>query len=125
MNKSILISARGLRKRYQGETEKGVQTPDLEVLRGLDLDVYSGDALCIMGSSGAGKSTLLHILGALDRPSSGAVYFQNRDISKFSDDELGQFRNKAMSFVFQFHHLLAEFSALENVMMPALIGGEG
>src|SRR3954462_11339711 len=104
MNKSILISARALRKSYRGEGEKGQSrgSTDLEVLRGLDLDIYTGDALCIMGSSGAGKSTLLHLLGALDRPTGGTVYFQNRDLFKFSDDELGQFRNKAMSFVFQF-----------------------
>jgi lipoprotein-releasing system ATP-binding protein len=76
-----------------------------------------------MGSSGAGKSTLLHLLGALDRATSGVVKFQDQDLSRLSDDGLSEFRNKSMGFVFQFHHLLSEFSALENVMMPALIGG--
>ena len=77
-----------------------------------------------MGNSGAGKSTLLHLLGALDRPTAGTVKFRGQDIFSFNDDKLSTFRNRAMSFVFQFHHLLSEFSALENVMMPALIGNE-
>jgi lipoprotein-releasing system ATP-binding protein len=118
---TLLISGRGLKKVYKSE---GQENLGVEVLKGLDIDIYSGEAICIMGSSGAGKSTLLHLLGALDRPSLGTVRFKDKDLTKLSDDELSRFRNKSMGFVFQFHHLLAEFSALENVMMPLLIGGE-
>ena len=130
----LLISARGLTKTYltEGSSVQGnggafkQNIPSsLQVLKGLDIDVYTGEAVCIMGSSGAGKSTLLHLLGALDRPTSGSVLFRNQDIFAFNDDRLSAFRNRSMSFVFQFHHLLGEFTALENVMMPALIGGEG
>jgi lipoprotein-releasing system ATP-binding protein len=127
----ILISAKSVRKTYRAEassSEKqghGQQPSEgLEVLKGIDLDIFTGEALCIMGSSGAGKSTLLHILGALDKPTSGAVEFRSQNLSTMSDDKLSEFRNRSMSFVFQFHHLLNEFTALENVMMPALIGGE-
>jgi lipoprotein-releasing system ATP-binding protein len=123
---SILLSARAVKKSYKAQ-EAGkdrVEAPSIEVLRGLDLDIYPGEALCIMGSSGAGKSTLLHILGALDRPTTGSVQFKGTDLSKLNDDQLSQFRNQSMSFVFQFHHLLSEFTAVENVMMPALIGNE-
>jgi lipoprotein-releasing system ATP-binding protein len=95
----------------------------LEVLRGVDLDIKSGEAVCIVGSSGAGKSTLLHILGTLDRPTLGKVYFKGIDLTRESDERLAGFRNQAMGFVFQFHHLMSEFSALENVMMPGRIGG--
>jgi len=119
---NLLLSGRGLKKTYSSEDPKNA---GVEVLKGLDIDIYTGEAVCIMGSSGAGKSTLLHLLGALDRPSGGSVAFKDQDLSKLSDDQLSSFRNKSMGFVFQFHHLLAEFSALENVMMPALIGGEG
>jgi lipoprotein-releasing system ATP-binding protein len=118
---SLLLSGRALKKTYSSDDPKN---PGVEVLKGLDVDIYAGEAVCIMGSSGAGKSTLLHLLGALDRPTSGTVSFKDQDLSKFTDDQLSNFRNKSMGFVFQFHHLLAEFSALENVMMPALIGGE-
>ena len=118
----MLISARGIFKSYKPE-DGGPDTMAVEVLKGLDLDIYAGDAVCIMGSSGAGKSTFLHLLGALDRPTMGSVRFRNQDLFSLSDDELSGFRNRSMGFVFQFHHLLAEFSALENVMMPALIGG--
>jgi len=120
----LLISAKGLHKTYKSE-DNSADAVAVHVLRGLDIDIYTGDAICIMGSSGAGKSTLLHILGALDRPSRGNVKFRNQELFSMSDDELSQFRNKTMGFVFQFHHLLAEFTALENVMMPALIGGIG
>jgi lipoprotein-releasing system ATP-binding protein len=130
IDERLLISARGIRKIYQGESvqnESGgraIERPSLEVLKGLDLDIYAGDALCIMGSSGAGKSTLLHLLGALDRPTSGTVNFRGQNLFAMNDDRLSEFRNRSMSFVFQFHHLLSEFTALENVMMPSLIGGE-
>ncbi len=95
----------------------------IEVLKGVSLDVHQGEALCIVGSSGAGKSTLLHILGTLDLPTLGRVYFNGVDLMKQSEAELSAFRNKELGFVFQFHHLLTEFSALENVMLPARIGG--
>ena len=108
-----LMKTSGLRKSYD----------QLEVLKGLEFELYAGEAICIMGSSGAGKSTLLHLLGALDRPSAGKVFYQDRDLFSMTDDELSLFRNRTMGFVFQFHHLLGEFSALENVMMPVLIGG--
>ncbi len=95
----------------------------LEVLRGIDLKIAKGEAVCIMGSSGAGKSTLLHILGTLDQPSLGKVLFKGVDITKKPDQELAKFRNESMGFVFQFHHLLSEFTAVENVMMPCRISG--
>lgn len=113
-----LISVRRVTKSYP----QGSQT--LEILKGLDADFYPGEAACIVGSSGAGKSTLLHIIGALDRPTSGQVLYKNENLFDKSDDDLALFRNKTIGFVFQFHHLLSEFTALENVMMPARIGGE-
>lgn len=97
---------------------------ELQILRGLSLDIYEGEALCILGSSGAGKSTFLQILGTLDRPQSGQLLFHSRDLLKMDDDELALFRNEKMGFVFQFHHLLAEFNALENVMIPCRIAGQ-
>ena len=95
----------------------------LEILKGINVDVYEGDSLCISGASGAGKSTLLHILGSLDRPSSGELYFDHKDLLKKNDEDLAKFRSDNLGFVFQFHHLLKEFNALENVMMPARIAG--
>lgn len=95
----------------------------LEVLRGIDLEIRAGDAVCIVGASGAGKSTLLHILGTLDKPTLGKVYFKGADLTRMSDDKLAQYRNQSMGFVFQFHHLMGEFTALENVMMPCRIAG--
>jgi len=95
----------------------------LEVLRGIDLEIKAGEAVCIMGSSGAGKSTLLHILGTLDKPTLGKVIFNGRDLTRESDEALAEFRNHSMGFVFQFHHLMSEFTALENVMMPCRISG--
>lgn len=95
----------------------------LEVLRGINLEIGVGEAVCIVGSSGAGKSTLLHILGTLDKPTLGKVFFKGRDLTRESDERLAEFRNQAMGFVFQFHHLMSEFNALENVMMPCRIFG--
>jgi lipoprotein-releasing system ATP-binding protein len=95
----------------------------LNILKGLDFEVVAGEAVCILGASGAGKSTFLHILGTLDRPTRGTVYFQNEDLFMKSDAELSQFRSQKLGFVFQFHHLLSEFTALENVMMPGRIAG--
>ncbi len=96
---------------------------ELTVLGGVDLRVESGEAVAIVGASGAGKSTLLHLLGALDRPTSGAVFLGGRDVSEVDGEELARMRNSGVGFVFQFHHLLREFTALENVMMPCLIAG--
>jgi len=96
----------------------------LYVLRGINLIVGKGEIIAIVGASGAGKSTLLHILGTLDRPTTGKVYYGDTDVFALPDDELARFRNKEIGFVFQFHHLLPEFTALENVAMPALITGK-
>lgn len=97
---------------------------NLQILRGLDFEVVSGEAVCILGASGAGKSTFLHILGTLDRPSLGSVYFQGEDLFGKSDAELSAFRAQKLGFVFQFHHLLSEFTAVENVMLPGRIVGQ-
>lgn len=93
----------------------------IPVLNGIDMEIQKGELLGIMGVSGAGKSTLLHILGALDQPSSGRVLYEGKDIFGFNEKQVAQFRNLTIGFVFQFHHLLPEFTALENTMMPALI----
>ncbi len=96
----------------------------LDVLKGIDLDIREGEALCIMGSSGAGKSTLLHILGTLDHPTLGKIFFDGVDLTRKSSAELASFRSQTMGFVFQFHHLLPEFTALENVLLPCRIAGD-
>jgi lipoprotein-releasing system ATP-binding protein len=97
---------------------------DLVIFAGLDLEVAVGEKLALIGESGAGKSTLLHLLGGLDRPSDGAIYFGQNDICRLSAPELAVFRNRELGFVWQIHSLLAEFTALENVMMPLLIRGQ-
>ena len=96
---------------------------ELKVLKGIDISVKEKEIVSIVGSSGAGKSTLLHILGTLDRPDAGSIAYDNRLVTSMKDDELAAFRNKTIGFVFQFHHLLPEFTALENVCIPAFIGG--
>ena len=95
---------------------------ELPVLCGIDTEISGGEMISIQGASGAGKSTFLHVLGTLDRPSSGHIYFDGLDVFSMSSAQLAAFRNQSIGFVFQFHHLLPEFSALENVAMPALIG---
>jgi lipoprotein-releasing system ATP-binding protein len=110
-----VISARGLRKAFKDARF------DLEVLRGVELEVRKGERLAIVGTSGAGKSTLLHVLGGLDSASSGSVSVLGEDMLKLSEAGRGALRNRALGFVYQFHHLLPEFSALENVAMPLLI----
>ncbi len=95
----------------------------INILKGVNLDLGYGETLAIVGASGIGKSTLLHILGALDRPDSGTFLFKGDDVLRFDSARLAKFRNESIGFVFQFHHLLSEFSALENTMMPALIKG--
>ena len=120
----VVLRARDVGKRY--DTAAG----GLDVLTGLDLDVAAGEMVAVVGESGTGKSTLLHLLGALDRPTSGAIEFRTSPSEPFEsvfakdDEALADFRNRAIGFVFQFHHLLPEFSALENVEMPALISGQ-
>jgi lipoprotein-releasing system ATP-binding protein len=94
---------------------------ELPVLDGIDLDIQAGEILAIVGASGVGKSTFLHILGALDQPTSGKVFYGDLDVFSLDNGKLSLFRNERVGFVFQFHHLLPEFSALENVMMPALV----
>jgi len=111
-----MISVRGLCKRFV--TDEGT----VEVLRGIDLEVRAGERIAIVGASGAGKSTFMHLLGGLDRPSEGSVRFEGEEIFSYPSAQLDAFRNRSVGFVFQFHQLLPEFTALENVMMPALIG---
>lgn len=111
-----LLEVDNLIKQY----DTGASEP-LEVLRGVTLTVQAGDIVAIMGESGTGKSTLLHLLGALDRPTRGTVRYRGDDLFAKDDEALARFRNRHVGFVFQFHHLLPEFSALENVAMPALI----
>lgn len=95
----------------------------LEVLKGIDLEIKQGEVVSIVGPSGAGKTTLLQIIGTLDRPDSGTVMYDGENVMIYKDSRLAQFRNRNIGFVFQFHQLLPEFSVLENVAMPALIGG--
>ncbi len=114
-----ILEARALRKVYRG----GDGNP-IEVLSGVDLTVSRGEFVAIVGASGSGKSTLLHLLGALDTPSSGVVLLGGQSYADESPEGLAAIRNRKLGFVFQFHHLLREFTALENVMMPLLIAGE-
>ena len=104
--------------------EKSFYTPagELKILRGVDLSIKPGEVIAIVGASGVGKSTFLHVLGTLDRPTSGKVFYEGADIFSKDNGSLALFRNRTIGFVFQFHHLLPEFSALENVMMPGLVG---
>lgn len=97
---------------------------ELQVLNNINLEIKKGEAVCLLGASGAGKSTLLQILGTLDRPTTGDVLFQGESVFSLNDDELAHFRNEKMGFVFQFHHLINEFTAIENVMLPCLLAGE-
>lgn len=115
MNDGMIIKTEGLYKNYENGMRK------LEVLKGIDLEVKRGELLIIQGSSGAGKSTLLHLLGALDEPTQGKVSIDGVDIYKLRDDKRAYIRNTKIGFVFQFYHLLPEFTVLENVILPALI----
>lgn len=96
----------------------------VEIFKNINLKIEEKESLAIVGSSGSGKSTLLHLMGALDIPTKGTVHFDNRNLAEFTPNQKAEFRNKTLGFVFQFHHLLPEFSALENVAMPAIIGGK-
>src|SRR5262245_27149721 len=113
-----MIQAQNLRKVYKAPAS------EIVVFDNVNLDVPKGSLVAIIGPSGAGKSTLLHLLGGLDTPTRGQVFFKNRNIFEWNAAELAKFRNRHVGFVFQFHHLLPEFTALENAMMPRLIGGE-
>jgi lipoprotein-releasing system ATP-binding protein len=115
---NALLEARGIRKVYVS----GDGQP-LDVLRGVDLEVHRGEFVAIVGASGAGKSTLLHLLGALDRPTAGDAWLDGSRYADLDERGLAELRNRKLGFVFQFHHLLREFTAFENVMMPLLIGG--
>ena len=114
---NTLLQVTGLRKAY------GAGTGAIEVLKGLDLTIGQAETVALVGASGAGKSTLLHILGTLDRPTGGQVLYDGKDVFGQSERALAAFRNRTIGFVFQFHHLLPEFTALENVQIPALIVG--
>ena len=115
MSETMLLQTVDVYKYFEHEGQR------IDVLQGVDFTLQAGERVAVVGSSGAGKSTLLHLLGALDHPSSGEIYFQEQALSQKTANELAQFRNQHIGFIFQFHHLLKEFSALENVMMPALI----
>ena len=110
-----LIEVRGLDKTFYDADR------EIRVLRGLDLVVQAGEEIAIVGESGTGKSTLLHIIGSLEKPTAGKVFFEGEDLFALDEKALAEFRNQKLGFVFQFHYLLADFTALENVMMPALI----
>lgn len=118
-DKQILIEIKDLKKSYPV-----TKTNNLKVLKGITLNIYKEDIIAIVGKSGAGKSTLLHILGTLDKPDSGKVIFDGTNIFEQKEKQISEFRNRQIGFIFQFHHLLPEFSAIENVMIAAMISGE-
>jgi lipoprotein-releasing system ATP-binding protein len=110
----MLLQANNIHKKYK----------DLQILKGIDLQIDAKEVVSIVGASGAGKSTLLHILGTLDKPDQGAVHINNQNILELTDKALARFRNEQIGFIFQFHNLLPEFSAIENVLLPGMIGGQ-
>lgn len=116
--KKNIIEAVDLTKNYM------TGASELKVLRGISFSIQQGEAICLLGASGAGKSTLLQILGTLDRPTDGKVYYRGEDVFSLNDESLALFRNQKMGFVFQFHHLIQEMNAVENIMLPALIAGD-
>jgi lipoprotein-releasing system ATP-binding protein len=118
MNMNIILSSENISKSYQ--SAKKVK---LEVLKSISVEIEQNKISVIVGASGAGKSTLLHLLGGLDRPDRGKVFYEQKNIFDFNNDKLARFRNENMGFVFQFHHLLPEFTALENVSIPQMIKG--
>ncbi|MEI6707554.1 MAG: lipoprotein-releasing ABC transporter ATP-binding protein LolD [Methylococcales bacterium] len=116
MSNAIILQCKKLTKRYQGEL-------DVDVLKGVDLTITAGERVAIMGVSGSGKSTLMHLLGGLDKPTSGEVILDGVNINQISTTKLAQLRNKSLGFIYQSHHLLGEFTVLENAAMPLLIAG--
>ena len=118
MDRENIYEIKDLSKNYQTSSQS------LSILKGLNFTVQTGSAICITGPSGSGKSTLLNIMGALDRPNRGKILYRNQDLSQWSDKQLAFFRRHKLGFVFQFHHLLKEFTVLENIAFPALISGQ-
>jgi len=114
----LVIEASGVHKSYF------IGKSELSVLKGINLNIEAGEIIAVIGASGAGKSTLLHILGTLDRPTSGTICYDGTDVFGLSDEKIARFRSLKIGFVFQFHHLLPEFTALENIAMPAMIAGK-
>jgi lipoprotein-releasing system ATP-binding protein len=118
MNKPMILQCRQLTKRYvQGDL-------DVDVLKGVDLEILEGERVAIMGASGSGKSTLMHLLGGLEKPTSGRVVLDGYDLNNIGAGKLSELRNRSLGFIYQFHHLLGEFTMLENVAMPLLIGNQ-
>ncbi|HPW76451.1 MAG: Lipoprotein-releasing system ATP-binding protein LolD [Candidatus Omnitrophica bacterium ADurb.Bin292] len=115
---AVILSTVDLRKNYE------MPTGSLEILRGVNLEVNRGEMLFVTGKSGSGKSTLLHLLGGLDRPSGGRIFYQGRDLAKASERELAKIRSRNIGYVFQFYHLLPELTVYENVLLPTLIAGK-
>ncbi|MBF0573770.1 MAG: ABC transporter ATP-binding protein [Desulfamplus sp.] len=119
MDKPLLISLKSISKKFKSSAK--VIEEDIEILKDVDFDIYKGETIAVVGASGTGKSTLLHIIGTLDHPSQGSLLFENKNLFELGQEELARFRNLKIGFVFQFHHLLQGFSAIENVMIPGLI----
>jgi lipoprotein-releasing system ATP-binding protein len=117
MSDAIVLQCRGLVRTFDDGASR------VEVLKGIDLDIAVGERIAIVGSSGSGKSTLLHCLGGLDLPNSGEILLSGSNLAKMDEAERGRLRNSSMGFIYQFHHLLPEFTSLENIAMPLLIGG--
>ena len=118
MTAETTLTVSGLTKTFRRRPE------EVQVLKGADLTVARAESLAIIGASGSGKSTLLHLLGGLDKPDSGSIHYGEQELGRLNEREMARFRNRMVGFVFQFHYLLPEFSALENVMMPALVTGQ-
>lgn len=115
---NVILECRGVTKFFEKDGRR------TDVLRGVDLTLHEGDMVSVVGQSGVGKSTLLHVMGTLEPISAGKIIFEGKDITRYSQHELAIFRNRKLGFIFQFHYLLQEFTALENVLMPALVAGE-
>lgn len=119
MDNKLLLDIKDIKKSYKISKEK-----NLEVLKGINLQINREEIVAIVGKSGAGKSTLLHLIGTLDNPDSGKIFFDGTDVYAMKEKELSKFRNSKIGFIFQFHHLLPEFTAIENVMIPSMIEGK-
>ena len=115
----MIVEAKNIKKRYYTGT-----SGSLEVLKGISLSFSEGEIVAVVGQSGAGKSTLVHLLGLLDKPSEGDILFDGENVTGYSDEKISKIRNQNIGFVFQFHHLLPEFSSIENIVMPSLIAGK-